>query len=89
MVLIRHLQFLSPSDAQIGIMPYGNVYMGRGMNNIYSGQPGTIPLIPCISVSPYVISPWPPPILLPSEMLIEASGNYWGASPLTGDFFYL
>ncbi|HQO10579.1 MAG TPA: T9SS type A sorting domain-containing protein [Clostridiales bacterium] len=74
-------------DAQIGIMPYGNIYLCDGKNNIYSGQIGTTPVIPCISVAPYTIDP--PTILGPSELIIEATGNYWGSRDVTDEFFYL
>ncbi|MBU4486258.1 MAG: T9SS type A sorting domain-containing protein, partial [Candidatus Delongbacteria bacterium] len=71
--------------AQIGIKPFGNVYMAFGMNNIYSGQINTIPQIPCISIARYV------PVnqsqsLLHNE-LINAPRNYWGSDAVTIDFF--
>jgi len=75
-------------EAQIGIMPFGNIYMGGGMNNIYSDQTDTTPEIPCISVSPRAIEP-PPVSLVPSEISIKASGNYWGSGSVTDDFFSL
>jgi hypothetical protein len=78
------------SDAQIGIMPFGNVYLKDGMNNIHSGQPDTVPVISCISVSPYTYSPYPPPILImPTELWIEAEGNYWGSKDVNYAFFDL
>ncbi|MDD3730619.1 MAG: right-handed parallel beta-helix repeat-containing protein, partial [Endomicrobiaceae bacterium] len=78
------------SDAQIGIMPYGNVYLKGGMNNIHSGQTGTVPTIPCISVSPYTIVSDPPIIIIePTVNPIEAAENYWGASDVNYTFFDL
>ncbi|MCG2761441.1 MAG: T9SS type A sorting domain-containing protein, partial [Candidatus Delongbacteria bacterium] len=73
-------------DAQIGIMPFGNVYLTGGMNNIHSGQTNTTPQIPCISVSPRTIEI---PPLQPTEILIEASSNYWGSEYVSNNFFSL
>ncbi|MDA3886180.1 MAG: T9SS type A sorting domain-containing protein [Candidatus Delongbacteria bacterium] len=74
-------------DAQIGIMPYGNIYLDEGMNNIYSGQQGLLPDIPCISVAPYTLDP--PMFLDPSALNIQARKNYWGAATVVDGFFNL
>lgn len=72
-------------DAQIGIKPFGNVYLTDGMNNIYSGELNVTPQIPCISVSK--LTPDIHPVLLPVH--ISATKNYWGSWTVTDNFFAL
>ncbi|MBU4487438.1 MAG: T9SS type A sorting domain-containing protein, partial [Candidatus Delongbacteria bacterium] len=72
-------------DAQIGIKPFGNVYLTGGMNNIYSGEINVTPQIPCISVSK--LTPDIHPVPLPVH--ISATKNYWGSWTVTDNFFAL
>ncbi|MDA3885338.1 MAG: T9SS type A sorting domain-containing protein [Candidatus Delongbacteria bacterium] len=74
--------------AQIGIIPFGNVYMANGMNNIYSGTLNTTPSIPCVSVAGLLPAPPGIPIEpLVHHELIKANNNYWGAESINSNFF--
>ena len=66
--------------SQIYLRYKANIYMEEGRNNIYSGQPGSIPAYPCIltesdiSVSSQTKSVEPSIIYV----RIDAENNYWG-----------
>ncbi|MFA7074981.1 MAG: T9SS type A sorting domain-containing protein, partial [Endomicrobiaceae bacterium] len=75
----------SPSElflsAQIGIIPYANVYMYKGRNNIFSGIVNTTPLVPCISIAKLIAS-------VNQNIIVKAAYNYWGSSSVNYDFFF-
>jgi hypothetical protein len=75
----------SPSDlflsAQIGIIPYANVYMHNGKNNIYSGIVNTTPNVPCISIAKLIAG-------VNQNIIVKAAYNYWGSSSVNYDFFF-
>jgi len=62
------------NGAQIYMRYSAGAYLTGGYNNIYSGEIGTMPVIPCIKG---IINVTVPVI---SQVIISAERNYWGTS---------
>ncbi|MBN2789359.1 MAG: T9SS type A sorting domain-containing protein [Candidatus Delongbacteria bacterium] len=62
--------------SQIYMRYCAGVYMTNGYNNVYSGQNGTIPSVPCIKGIYQPIINEPEPYI--DKVVISAEMNYWG-----------
>lgn len=75
------------NGAQIYMRYSAGAYMTGGYNNIYSGQPGVVPSVPCIRG---ILVTSPEPVI--SKVIISAERNYWGYGSIDEinqpDFFY-
>ncbi len=70
--------------AQIFMKYSASAYMTNGRNNIYSGNAGTIPSVPCIFAGSYTVEP--AKVALPSRVDIDAEYNYWGYSNIEDNY---
>ncbi|HAQ61185.1 TPA: hypothetical protein DCR49_04180 [Candidatus Delongbacteria bacterium] len=75
------------NGAQIYMRYSAGAYMTGGYNNIYSGQTGVVPSVPCIR-GVWITTPVP----VISKVIISAERNYWGYGSIDEinqpDFFY-
>jgi len=75
------------NGAQIYMRYSAGAYMTGGYNNIYSGQTGVVPSVPCIR-GIWITTPVP----VISKVIISAERNYWGYGSIDEinqpDFFY-
>jgi|GEM_PF-3491056 len=75
------------NGAQIYMRYSAGAYLTGGYNNIYSGQIGVVPSVPCIRG---ILVTSPEPVI--SKVLISAERNYWGYGSIDEinqpDFFF-
>lgn len=70
--------------AQIFLKYCASAYMTNGRNNIYSGNAGDIPEVPCIFAGSTTVEP--AKVALPARTDIDAEYNYWGNANLEDNY---